>query len=368
VEARIGPSPAVVGIGLLTLVPGQIGGSETYVHELLRALARVGELEYRVFLPSIAADAGGGLPATVVRSYPARTSMTGRAAAMTRAALLPGAIRRELAPGRLDAVHFPLTAMLPPLAAPPAATTVHDLAHELFPGLLPRTEVAWRRFAWRRVLRRCRIAIAISDTVKESLVERYGMEPERIRVVHHGVDRTRFRPGDGPREPFLLYPAHAWPNKNHDRLIEAFELLRRERPELGLVLTGGGHEGRRVPAGVELRGRVPSDELVRLYQMASALVFPSLYEGFGQPPLEAMACGCPVAAAPTGAIPEVCGDAARYFDPLSAESIAEAVADVLAHPDELVARGLERAAGFSWEECARKHEAVYRELAAGRER
>ncbi len=130
------------------------------------------------------------------------------------------------------------------------------------------------------------------------------------------------------------------------------------------MLTGGGHEGRQVPAGVELRGRVPDEELVRLYRTASALVFPSLYEGFGQPPLEAMACGCPVAAAPTGAIPEICGDAARYFDPLSAESIAEAVADVLDHPADLAARGLERAARFSWDECARRHEAVYRELSA----
>ena len=118
-----------------------------------------------------------------------------------------------------------------------------------------------------------------------------------------------------------------------------------------------------MPDGVELRGRVPDEELLRLYRAASALVFPSLYEGFGQPPLEAMACGCPVAAAPTGAIPEVCGDAARYFDPTSAESIAEAVESVLDHPEDLVARGLERAAMFSWEACARGHEAVFRELA-----
>jgi glycosyltransferase involved in cell wall biosynthesis len=349
---------------VLTLVPGAIGGSETYVRELLRALARVGTLDYRAFLPSVAPDAADGLPSQVVRSYRASRSTQGRVAAMAGAWVAPRRVRRELEVDRLDAIHFPLTVMLPPVDRPPAATTVHDLYHELFPGMLPRGEVAWRRFAWRRTLRRARLVIAISEAVKTSLVERYELAPDRIRVVHHGVDRERFTPGDGPREPFLFYPAHNWPNKNHDRLIEAFGLLRQRRPGLRLVLTGGGHEGRTVPADVELRGRVPDDELLRLYRTASALVFPSLYEGFGQPPLEAMACGCPVAAAPSGAIPEVCGDAALYFDPTSPESIAETVEQVLGHPGELVARGLERAAGFSWEACARGHEAVYRELSA----
>ncbi len=354
---------ALVGISLLTLVPGRVGGSENYVRELLRALARVGDLDYRVFLPTLAPDAADRLPSTVVRSYHASCSTAGRAAAMALATLWPRPVQRELKPERLDAAHFPLTVMLPPLDCP-AVTTVHDLYHELFPRMLPRLEVAWRRLAWPRTLRRCRLVIAISHAVKESLVERYAIEPERIRVVHHGVDHRRFRPGDSPRRPFLLYPAHNWPNKNHGRLIEAFRLLRAERPELRLVLTGRGHEGRARVEGVELRGHVSDDELVRLYQTASALVFPSLYEGFGQPALEAMACGCPVAAAAAGAVPEVCGNAARYFDPRSPESIAETVAEVLEGPHKLVERGLKRAALFSWEECARRHEAVYRELAA----
>jgi glycosyltransferase involved in cell wall biosynthesis len=353
----------MIGIAVLTLVPGKIGGSETYVRELLGALARVGTLDYRSYVPAIAPDAADGLPSSVVRSYRASWSKSGRGAAMAAAWLAPGRMLREIEVDRLEAIHFPLTAMVPPVERPPAATTVHDLFHEIFPGMLPRAEVAWRRFAWQRTLRRARLVIAISDAVKTSLVERYAIEPERVRVVHHGVDRERFNPGDGPREPFLLYPANNWPNKNHQRLLEAFRLLRRKRPELRLVLTGAGHDGRPLVEGVEIRGHVGDAELVRLYQTASALVFPSLYEGFGQPPLEAMACGCPVAAAAVGAIPEVCRDAVCYFDPMSTESIAEAVSDVLDESADLVSRGLERAAEFSWEECARRHEAVYRELA-----
>jgi len=113
---------------------------------------------------------------------------------------------------------------------------------------------------------------------------------------------------------------------------------------------------------VVVRGHVPSDDLLELYRSASALVFPSLYEGFGQPPIEAMACGCPVAASHAGALREVCGDAARYFDPTSPRAIADAVLDVLAQPDEWTARGIARAALFTWDECARKHDELYREL------
>ena len=104
------------------------------------------------------------------------------------------------------------------------------------------------------------------------------------------------------------------------------------------------------------------DELVGLYRRAAALVFPSLYEGFGQPPLEAMACGCPVACSDVASLPEVVGDAARLFDPSDAGSIAAGVLDVLAAPEGWSARGLERAQLFSWEATARAHEDVYREL------
>jgi glycosyltransferase involved in cell wall biosynthesis len=109
-----------------------------------------------------------------------------------------------------------------------------------------------------------------------------------------------------------------------------------------------------------VHGHVSPDELVSLYRRASALVFPSLYEGFGQPPLEAMACGCPVAVSRVASLPEVCGDAAEYFDPESPEEMAAAVIRALS--GERVERGLARARLFTWEECARRHDEVYREL------
>jgi glycosyltransferase involved in cell wall biosynthesis len=188
------------------------------------------------------------------------------------------------------------------------------------------------------------------------------MTPSRVRVVPLGIDHDRFTPGRVAREPFILYPAHRWPHKNHGRLLEAFARVRRRRPELRLVLTGAGHPGAPPPAGVEDRGHVPIGELARLYQTAAALVYPSLYEGFGQPPLEAMASGCPVAVARTAALPEVCGDAADYFDPMSVDDMAEAIVRVLDRPAALVDRGLERARQYTWDACARAHEAIYRDV------
>jgi glycosyltransferase involved in cell wall biosynthesis len=344
---------------MLTLVPGLVGGSETYARELARALKRVGELDYHVFVPTIAPDAGDGLATTVVRAYGASRTTPGRIMAMARAGLAPGGLRRAMRLGELDAIHFPLSVMLPPVDAPPAATTVLDVQHEVFPEFFSRAELAYRRRVYGWTVRRSRIVITISEHAREALVERLGLDPERVRAIHLAVDHERFRPDGHPREPFLFYPANRWPHKNHARLFEAFGLVRNERPDLRLVLTGAGHERPGLPEGVESRGYVSLDKLVGLYRRAAALVYPSLYEGFGIPCVEAMACGCPVAVSNAASLPEICGDSAVYFDPLSVESIAQGVRDVLDRPP---AGGVERAAGFTWERCAREHDAVYREL------
>ena len=356
----------LVGLSLLTLVPGIVGGSERYVRELCRALGRVGEHRYHVYVPTIGEDAAGPLRSKRVRSYRAARSMAGRATAMALAAAVPWPVRRELELGRLDAIHFPLSVMLPPVRHPPAATTILDIQHEFFPEFFPRAELAYRKVVYGWTARRSRIVITISEHARQTLIERLRLEPERVRAIHLAVDLERFTPppGDAERRPFLLYPANRWPHKNHERLFEAFGNVRRHRPELSLVLTGAGHDRALLPPGVEARGYVSADELVQLYRSAAALVFPSLYEGFGQPPLEAMACRCPVAVARIASLPEVCGDAAVYFDPFSTDDIARAIDEVLDRGSDYAERGLGRAALFTWDECARRHDEVYRELAA----
>jgi len=336
----------VVVISLLTLVPGVSGGSETYVRELLPRLD--GSHGLRVLLPPAASDAAGRLPATVVDRFRGP-----RPLALARAALgrkLTGA----------DAVHYPLTVPVPRTSAP-TIVTLHDLQHRDLPQLFSRVERAYRSLTYDGAARHADRVIVVSEFVRGRALDLLGLDPARVRVTPLGLDHASLRPSNAEREPFLLYPARPWPHKNHRTLYEALPLIRRERPELRLVLTGGGDFGR-VPDGVEVLGHVPRPRLVELLQRASALVFPSLYEGFGLPPLEAMACGCPVACSNAAALPEVVGDAARLFDPRSPEEIAAAVLDVLAGPAPWIERGLACAARYSWDETARLTEAVYAEL------
>jgi glycosyltransferase involved in cell wall biosynthesis len=340
---------------MLTLVPGESGGSETYARGLARGLAERGRVEATAFVPRLAPDAGDGLPSVVVDRYGAATTISGRLAVMARASLRPGLLGADV-----DAVHFPLTLRLPRVAVP-YAITLHDTQHLDLPRLFSRGERLFRALAYRRSALGAQVVIVPSEFVRGRAVDLLGLDPARVRAIQWGIDRGALSPGREPREPFLLYPARPWPHKNHARLYQAFALLRRGRPELRLVLTGKGDYGR-VPEGVEVRGLVSRPELVELYRRAGALVFPSVYEGFGQPPLEAMACGCPVAAADAASLPEVCGDAARLFDPHDPEAIAAAVADVLSAPEEWSRRGLEHARRFSWDRAAAAHEEVYATL------
>jgi glycosyltransferase involved in cell wall biosynthesis len=346
-----------VALPLLTLVPGISGESETYARELCRALGRVGANEYEALVPTLAPDAGGGLPTVVATGYRASRSTPGRLRAMAAAAMRPGALRRMLEGA--DAVHYPLTVPVPPVERPTVLTLL-DVQHLDLPDLFPRGERFFRRLAYDRAARRAGQVIVISGWVKERVVERLGLPPDRVHAIHLGVDPERFSPvPDVRREPFLVYPARPWPHKNHARLLEAFALLRRERPELRLVLTGVGHDPAGLPEGVEARDGVPPEELASLYRRAGALVFPSLYEGFGLPPVEAMACGCPVACSSAGSLPEVVGDAAVLFDPLDPEAIAAGVSEALERASELSERGLSRAKTFTWDATARAHDRVY---------
>ena len=347
----------MVGISLLTLVPGELGGSETYVRELLRGLGRVGELPYRVLLPPVAPDASEGLPAEIATEYRRARTIPERLTAMTAATMRPAPLRRRLRGA--EVVHYPLTLRVPAMS--PSVVTLHDVQHLDLPGLFPRGELVFRKVAWHRSVRAADRVIVISEFVRERAIEKLGLDPERIRVVHLGVDHSLLRQGTVAREPLVLYPARRWPHKNHARLFESFALVRSERPDLRLVLTGGG-DFSDAPEGVEVRGHVSAAELRDLMQRASALVFPSLYEGFGLPPLEAMACGCPVASSNAASLPEVTGGAAALFDPYDPEAIAAAILEVVNDPAPWVERGLARAQQFSWDATARATEDVYREL------
>ena len=352
-----------VGISLLTLAPGDLGGSETYARHLVRSLSSIGTLDYTVFVPARARDAAGGLPAVEVREPLVGRRGPSRIPAMALSALRSRELRARL--GAVDVVHYALTVPVPRTDAP-TVVTLHDIQHRDLPDFFGPARRSFRRLAYDRAARAASAVIVPSEFVRSRTLELLELDPERVHVIPLAIDHTVFRLGEEEREPFLLYPARSWPHKNHSRLFEAFTSLRETRPQLRLVLTGGGLERLDpLPDGVESLGAVSAEALASLYRRAACLVFPSLYEGFGLPPLEAMASGCPVAAADVGAIPEVCGGAAVLFDPTDPDSIAAGILEANDRAEELRERGLARAAGFTWDETARRHEAIYAAVANG---
>ena len=351
-----------IGISLLTLSPGDLGGSETYARQLVRSLANVGTLEYVVFVPERAKDAAEGLTAIEIRDPPVGRRGPIRILTTALSARRTKGVSGSLA--TLDAIHYPLTVPSPGASAP-SVVTLHDVQHRDIPEFFGPARRSFRRIAYDRAAREAAAVVVASEFVRGRAVELLGLDSERVHVVPLAIDHSVFNVVDEEPEPVIVYPARPWPHKNHTRLFEAFASLRETRPQLRLVLTGGGLERLEpLPDGVENLGSLAPEDLASLYRRAACLVYPSLYEGFGMPPLEAMACGCPVAASTAGAIPEVCGDAAVMFDPTDVEAMAAAMIEADTSRDTLREKGLARAALFTWDDAARKHEDVYRAAAS----
>jgi glycosyltransferase involved in cell wall biosynthesis len=258
-----------------------------------------------------------------------------------------------------------------PLACPsPAVVTIHDLSFEREPTLMGLRERLIFRSVVPRAARLASRVIAVSELTKRDLVELYGIPDEKIVVVPNGVD-PRFR-ADCPRPAgdYALVVGALQKRKDPQAAIEALALL--GNGKLRLVFAGPDRGGRAeaeraaervgLRDRVDFRGYVSQDELAELYRGAACLVFPSRYEGFGLPALEAMASGTPVVATTAGALPEVAGDAAILVGERDPVAIAGGIERALADRDRLVRAGLERARLYTWAETARRTLAVYREL------
>jgi glycosyltransferase involved in cell wall biosynthesis len=245
-----------------------------------------------------------------------------------------------------------------PLHCPvPAVLTVQDLSWERDPSVFGWWDLATFKVFVRSSVKRARHVFAISDRTKRDLVELYRTPPEKITVTPLAPD-PEFKPAR-EHDSFLLFVSAIEPRKQPLAAIDAANAVGRK-----LVVVGPKKDAELAAEltrrGADVRGYVPKEELVRLYQSAACLVFPSRYEGFGLPVVEAMACGTPVVAAPEPALEEVAGAAAVFADDL-----ADGVRRALADRDRLSAAGLERAQAFSWHETARITADVYRRFLAG---
>ena len=365
-----------VGFSLLTLFPGQAGGAETYVRGLLAAYAAGAGPEMTTALvsrhsaPAVERLARPHLKVQHVPSYRPGDSDLTRLLAMGAARITPARTARDL-PANLDLIHYPVTVPIPVLPEVARVVSLLDVQHHDLPGAFSAAERRFRRWAYDDSARQADQVITITSFSAERIAERLGIDRGRIHPIHLGIDHERFTP-NGPTsdlpglpERYLYYPANAWPHKNHKLLLDAFSQIK--DPSLHLILTGSGDTTalmRGAGERIHHLGHVAADQVAPLLRGAQALIFPSLYEGFGLPPLEAMACGCPVAASNTGAVAEVCDDAALLFDATSSSAIAGAIdriASDKALRDQLRQSGIARAAGFTWNATANKHTAVYRQ-------
>ncbi|NLG98217.1 MAG: glycosyltransferase family 4 protein [Chloroflexi bacterium] len=291
---------------------------------------------------------------------------------------------------QLDLLFYPFTAPYYNDPRVPSVSLVHDIQYFHYPQFFEPAEYAERDLAFRKACKLCQRIVTISEFGREAILEAEPISPDRVSVIYNGIDEKKAEPvSEAERQEilsdlgieesnYLLYPANFWPHKNHAMLLVAFNIFIHRYPEYSvkLVLTGApGKQADEVIAAAEkmgLKERVVfagfvSDKAFQvLLDSASALIFPSLYEGFGMPVVEGMRASLPVLCSNVTSLPEVGGDAVLYFDPRKPEEIAEAIFKILSDADlreTLIKRGLERARSLGGPaEMARAYDAVFREV------
>lgn len=376
-----------IGIDARFLTHPQKGGYKTYTENLVSALACVDQANQYILYVDRLPDEHAKIPKQPNFSYEIIRQMPVIGMPLREQVGLSLQIARD----RIDLLHSPcLTA--PILADCPLVVTIHDMIW-LFPHKYSQynhLSLQWTLMEWYNLLiprytsRRAAAIITVSQFSKKNIVEYLGIDPSLIFVTHEAVnssfgpnlDQERAQSSGkkyGLQTKFIMAIGSADPRKNIETLVKAYSLLPQNlRAEYHLVIVWTASSlSQTVSEQVQALGigecihfltQVTNEDLFFLYHETSLFVFPSLYEGFGLPMLEAMACGVPVVAANTSSIPEIAGDAARLFEPKDAQEMSATIARVLSDENlksDMVKKGFERNAMFSWEKCARETLAIY---------
>ena len=351
-------------------------GIGTYIRNLLRHLSRLDhDTEYVIIArPNDAAALDALGP-----NFRAVAETSGNYS-LAEQLKIPLILRRE----RVTLFHAPHY-VLPPVVTCRSVVTIHDCIHLMFPQYLPnRMALGYARASIATAARRANRIITVSESSKHDILRFVNVEPSKIEVIPNAFDErfsvqppeaqvVRVRERYQLQDEFVLYAGNVKPHKNLERLIDAFHLVRtRGLDHLKLVLIGDeiskytslrrAVHRHQLHKYVRFLGYLPEDTLTVMYRLASVFVFPSLYEGFGLPPLEAMASGTPVVTSNVSSLPEVAGDAAILVNPYEPESIADGIYRVVTDRptrDDLCRRGLERSRQFSWESSVRRVREIY---------
>lgn len=374
-------------IGLTaTMIQGGRSGVAQYVFSLVRELAHAGQVDLNVFVLE------DEVPLLDFAKNNCRIIPVPRAAAppvkniLWHQLTLPK-LAREL---KLDVLHVPSYRRLVHRAPCPTVGTIHDLAPFHVKGKYDLARMFYGRVVVKSLARAQKEIIAVSHCTARDIENFFGIPQSRLHVIHNGIDHDRFFPGDpdtarawtaekhGITAPYFLYVSRLeHPGKNHVRLIEAFVDFKKSTGSPWQLALGGGdwHGCEAIksaaaasPYASDIRflGFVPDADLPNLYRAARAMVYPSLFEGFGLPPVEAMACGTPVISSTRGALEEVVADAALIIDPENVPDITRALTALSTDPDladSLVSKGLTNAARFHWTRTAAEVTEIYRKAA-----
>jgi alpha-1,3-rhamnosyl/mannosyltransferase len=374
-----------IGVNLLFLHPGEVGGSEPLLTNLVRAVAASGQESGHEIVVFAVRGFGDAYPelrdATELVEPPwpplPRVDQGVRIAA--EHTWLPLEAKRR----RLDVVHHGV-GTTPFLKTLPTVVTIHDVQYLHYPENFTRLKRAWLRLNVPQAARRSEVVAVTSRFVRGDIVDAYGLDPARVAIVPFGGERlfgAAPERADAVREryrldrPYFIFPGRSYPHKNHRLLIEAYAPL---AEEADLVLTGprwfldpeiwAAARNLGMLGKVRHLGLVPRADLAGLYEGATALAYPSRFEGFGAPVLEAWSMGCPVISSNAAALPEVVGDAGILIEPDDLEGWTETMGNVLHSTglrDELAALGTKRCAEYTWERAAAAQLEAYEQAAGG---
>lgn len=384
-----------IGVNLRPFRPEIMGGQGDYFRELMGRLAESGH-RFHLFTAPWNHDfldvRGPNCRKVLVPEGASPPGLLGR----VRARL--GKVRRKLTgpyaeweahPAsrlQLDAWFCPFSALEPRPVPLPSVVTIPDAQHESYPEFFPESELSHRRAYFPATCLMSSVIITVSQFSKQDLIRLYQTPADKVCVIHHGVSSRFFQcdPGDAEvraiyrlPDSYLYYPANIWQHKNHQLLLIALRRLKASGQRIPpLVLSGAPLDSvaeltllaRQLDVNCVYLGYTPAEHVPAIYRGALMLVFPSLFEGFGMPVLEAMAAGVPVAASNATSVPEVAGDAALLFDPRRPDEIAGVINRLLtdqALRERLVRRGIERARLFTWDRAAGETVAVFESVVRG---
>lgn len=377
---RLAPQKRVmrIAVNLQPLIPGKIGGMEDYVMNLIRSMLEVEPLnEYLLFVTAANEKAVNFQGARISKFLISRNYKK--------------EISKKLGEWKADLYFCPLLNLEPRGVKVPSVVNIPDVQHEFFPEFFPAKILEWRKKNFKYSAENADAVLTLSDFSKKTIVESFGIDSRKVSGIHLSAGNEFYLDVDEKKsaeirqkyalpESFGFYPANTWPHKNHRALLEAMRIYREKYGECPkLVFTGaegGAHKAfldsvkkYGLESQIKHLGYVKTEDLPYIYREAAFLVFPSLFEGFGIPVLEAMVSGCPVVCSRAASLPEIAGDAALYFDPQNPSEMASQLRKVIEDDGlrkELIEKGRRRSEGFIWRRAAEETLQILKKVVSGR--